>query len=508
MKRVFTLLALTASVFLASAKDYTDVLEVSINNVVSATQTATISLDQQANGKYSFSLKNFTLNIGGQQTGIGTVQVDSVTTVSGAGGLTTLIANQTIKIKDGDGVSPSGIWIGESLGEVPVRLVAEQRGEELYAVININMAGLGQSIRVVFGNGGYQVRNSGFENFHKENTTIDEPNNWHSFASCTGSWASFVRGTAHTFVSGETRPGSAGSHSVMVTSTSIIGIIANGTITTGRMNAGAISATDTRNHARLDMSLTETDANGDPFYAAINGHPDSLSVWVKFIQGTPSAAHPYATVSAALTDGTYYQDPQDKTYTNVAATAKNNTIATAGGRWQRIAVPFSYTANNVDSKAMLVTISTNADAGQGSIDTLYVDDFELMYGQDITVNGITINGQSLELKDTMEYRNMAQVIYTPDMISVDTKAAKVLTTVETTTAGTVAHVTVASDDLKTFKTYVININGATTGISTVDSASDVPEVIYNLRGQRVDTMTPGNVYIVKQGDKVVKVLKK
>ena len=136
----------------------------------------------------------------------------------------------------------------------------------------------------------------------------------------------------------------------------------------------------------------------------MDGTPDSIAVWVKFKQGTPNADHPYATVSAAITDGTYYQDPKDKDYTNVVATAKNAQIASNNFEWQRIVVPFKYTGNDVKAKAMLVTLSTNADPGQGSAaDNLYVDDISLIYNVDkpaVTVNGHAVTLDKAEVTTT------------------------------------------------------------------------------------------------------------
>ena len=77
-------------------------------------------------------------------------------------------------------------------------------------------------------------------------------------------------------------------------------IIANGTITTGRMNAGAASATDPKNHAWMDISNTATN-NGTPFYAKLSERPVALSVWVKFTQGTAQREHPYALPTGSVT---------------------------------------------------------------------------------------------------------------------------------------------------------------------------------------------------------------
>jgi hypothetical protein len=197
MKKTITLIALAAAVLTASAKDYTDRLQVEVSTGMSASQTATISLNKQDNGKYSFALKNFILSSGNEQLGIGTIQIDDVEAVD-LNGIPTLSDQRIITIQEGDGQSPSGMWMGPMLGKVPVQLIAEQRDESLYAVLNIDMEStINQTIKVVFGNGGYQIPNSDFEEFHKEGT-IDEPNHWHSFASCTGKMASMVLTTRPT----------------------------------------------------------------------------------------------------------------------------------------------------------------------------------------------------------------------------------------------------------------------------------------------------------------------
>ena len=123
-----------------------------------------------------------------------------------------------------EGTTPGiPFWIGPSLGNVPINMRGEIRGEQLYFIIDIKMenSSFGELINVEFGDGGYQIKNSGFEEFHTAtagNATSDEPNAWHSFMSCTGDFASMVSSTPHTFISEDVRPGSTGSKSVAVVS--------------------------------------------------------------------------------------------------------------------------------------------------------------------------------------------------------------------------------------------------------------------------------------------------
>lgn len=202
----------------------------------------------------------------------------------------------------------------------------------------------------------------------------------------------------HTYISDEKRPGSTGSQSVKLTSGIVtvggivweISVPANGTLTTGRLIAGAVDANDPKNNSTSDPSSTEKDGAGNPFYAPLAARPDSIVAWVKFKQGTLSKEnqkYKYATISAIIHNNTKYQDPEDKTYNNVVAKAKNAQIESNGFTWQRISIPFdyeSYKANNAEPHNILITISTNAEPGIASTDAnnpdvMYIDDVELVY---------------------------------------------------------------------------------------------------------------------------------
>lgn len=510
MRKLFTLITSLLVAATASATDYTDSLEVNING--SSTKTiATITINTNEDGTYNFSLNNFKLN---ENYPVGNIAIDNVqgTTVDG---VTYLSVDRNIKITDGDDPNVT-VWLGPMLpgGDVPVKMVAELRGDKLYTVIDIDMsAALGQVIKVTFGDGGYQIPNSDFENFYIANKKIYEPMHWHSFANAGGSLASFVNSTEHTFISTDVRPGSTGKSSVSVKSTSVLGIIANGTITTGRMIAGDMSATNTDNHAEINLSSTDKDTNGDPFHVEYNGQPDSLAVWVKFSQGKANASHPYATVSAVVTDGTYYQDPEDKTYTNKMAEARNTTIATTGGEWKRISIPFTYVDRSISPKAILVTISTNADAGQGSNgDEIIVDDLSLVYkapkATAISIKGDAVsgfaNGTTVTLSKSYENLSVDDITVTADL-----ENAKVLKTVEQDGDNAIVTVKVTSNDLQSVETYIVsvpNTKATTTGITNVApaKASNSAAEIYSVSGQRVSTMQPGKVYIVKKDGKTMK----
>ena len=251
----------------------------------------------------------------------------------------------------------------------------------------------------------YQVANSDFENF----LSNGEPNRWHGFKSAKGNFAGMAQSSLGS--SDDTRPGTTGSKSAVITSGSVIGIINNGTFTTGQLAAGSMSATNTANNAQMDKSSTATDNNGEKFYMPLSGHPDAVKVWIKFSQGSTNADHPFASANAVIFDGSYYQDPENKTYTNKVAMAKNNQITVCG--WTELTIPFDYddykdnvgvTNYNNAGGAILVTFGTNADPGQGSKgDQVWVDDMELVYNHSLA--SVVYDGTNVTVASAMDLSN-------------------------------------------------------------------------------------------------------
>ena len=513
MKKIITLSALALMALTAGATDYTDRLSVSLGGMPIGNQETTISVDAQDNGKYTLSLNNFQLaGLGG----IGNIVLADVDATEKSG-MTTLAADQVIKITEGDDPDVQ-MWMGPMLGDVPVSLRADISGNKLYAVITIDGFG---GVDVVFGEGTYQIKNSGFENFHTAtagSATSDEPNAWHSFMSCTGIFASMVSSTPHTFISEDVRPGSTGSKSVAVVSGIVmpgfLNIPANGTMTTGQMKAGAMVATDTGNCAFLDFENEELDANGDPFYTVIEGRPDSLAVWVKFKQGVlaeENADYKYASISAILTNGGYYQDPGDSIATNVVAKAANTQIESKDFTWQRISIPFdyaSYVANNAEARALLVTITTNAQPGVGStdaanLDSIYVDDIELIYNNNLTALNIKGTDIALEAgKADYELTGVSGELSLDDITAeADGQGAIINTTVESVEGGVLVTVKVVSNDYLKTNTYTVNVKGVTTGIGKAETTTvNGVKAIYTIDGRRVSSMDAKGVYVVRKTD--------
>ena len=365
-------------------------------------------------------------------------------------------------------------------GDYDVFFLGQVADGKITAKFNLNLNGAYYA-QGTFGETRYtlgQLLGSDFESWHKaeySGKTSDEPDGWHSFMSANASSIyAAARKNTHTFISKDVRPGAKG-QCVKVVSSTVIGVPANGTITTGRLYAGSTTATNTKNNATSDPAGTDKDSNNDPFYAPINTLPDSIAVWVKYKQGALSADnkknYPYANLSAVLTDGTKYQDPEDKTYTNVLAKAQNKKIEENGNVWQRISVPFTYTDAKLDPKAMLVTLSTNAQPGVASNkadvpDELYIDDLVLVYNSQLSslkIDGVEVPGFASDKYSYTVYSSKdadKKLEYTTNA-----KSAFVASEAVAPTDGSgncVYNVTVTSADLQTSHTYVVNVVCPTT----------------------------------------------
>ena len=464
MKKIFTLFSAMLMSIASFATTYNGTLTVTVNGEVSE-QPTSVSIDE-VNGNYKLSINNFMLVSGETILPVGNIVIDHV---PGAvnGGLTTLCTNQEIQIPAGnvEGVAEDE-WLGPLLGNVPVEMNARFTAEYVVTDIHINMVELDQVIDVKFENVGnhFQMPNSDFETWSDKNKA---PKHWHGFESVKGKLSGTAKSKTKLVSSKNVRPGSKGLTSAVVTSTKVFTVIANGTMTNGVLNAGSMYAADASNHSETDLSSTSKDANGDPFATPMYAKPDSVKFWMRFTQAKAQASDLYAAFNAVITDGTYYQDPENKTYTNKVAVAAPNKADMTVGDWRLVSCPFdyaSYAANGAEAKAILLTVSTNATPGKGSYsngvaDSVYVDDLELVYAAGI--KSISFKGQALDLA-TIQTTGIElaadEAVSAADFEVVkEGEDAKVTKLVEATADGYVAVITAVSADLKTQVAYEINI---------------------------------------------------
>ncbi len=221
-----------------------------------------------------------------------------------------------------------------------------------------------------------QIGNSNFESWDNLGTSNEEPSNWNSFKTASGGLSGFAsqqvqRSTA-------IRSGSTGSYCARIWSKSVLGTVANGNLTLGRIEMGNSTPTSTSNY---NYSVTSNAS----FSEALTNTPDSIVFWVKY--NPVVATGNEARISAVLhnnTDG--YKDPNDVAGANTVATAIHNFPSTSGA-WVRKSVPFTYVGNPVSTAFILVTFTTNKTPGGGSdSDEMFIDDVQLIYNQQIVAN--------------------------------------------------------------------------------------------------------------------------
>ena len=136
MKKFFTFFAAAALSLAAMATDYTGEITVLVNNVGN-TQDATINIVQNEDETYKLSINNFTLDNEGTLIGVGNIVLDNMKGYT-INGVTTVVADQTITIAEGDDPNIP-FWMGPMIGNVPIILVAECDGTKAKANIDIDM---------------------------------------------------------------------------------------------------------------------------------------------------------------------------------------------------------------------------------------------------------------------------------------------------------------------------------------------------------------------------------
>lgn len=237
--------------------------------------------------------------------------------------------------------------------------------------LNINMK---KSILIIsaiaFVSGAFsqqQLGNADMEAWTNLGSQTEEPTNWNSFKSASGSmaWAASQQIQRSTSV----RPGSTGTYSARIWSKSVLGIVANGNMTLGQVNMGSSTANDPANY---NWSKT-SDAN---FSEALTDDPDSIVFWVKY---TPVTASSQARISVVLHDTYDFKDPNEVGGVHQVATAIYN-YGTTGGNWVRKSVPFTYTGSASANTFIIATFTTNVTPGGGDAnDEVLIDDIQLIY---------------------------------------------------------------------------------------------------------------------------------
>ena len=225
---------------------------------------------------------------------------------------------------------------------------------------------------------GPQLDNRGFEQWTNR---VSEPTHWHSGGTATGGWAFML--TSQIEQSSQTRPNSSGNKSVRLYPHSTWGVLANGNITNGRMNAGSTSSTGADNY-----NYTQRSENA--FNTPINQLPDSLTIWVCFrCTSTSEKAQVKAVVHGdadyrIIANGT--ESPAEMHVATAALSFTRTSTANGAYTWRRLSIPFNNNGPCTDIRYILMTATTNETPGSGnSSDDLFIDDLLLVYNPTLTM---------------------------------------------------------------------------------------------------------------------------
>ena len=220
-----------------------------------------------------------------------------------------------------------------------------------------------------------QIGNGDFENWSGVTGDNHAPNNWNSFETGEGQYASMSKAQQVDVIEGG-RPGSDGLYCVDIWSRNVMGLaIAQGSLTTGCLNAGATTATAKENNSSSKISNPNKSET-------ISKVPSAIKMWVKFV---PKNNDSKGLVTAAVHDEheyvTYSKDTFDDDANKSYAIAKAKSDIEPCNDWTELTIPFTKTGNTTDGQMyILLNIATNNTPGGGSEgDHLYIDDVELVY---------------------------------------------------------------------------------------------------------------------------------
>lgn len=246
----------------------------------------------------------------------------------------------------------------------------------------------------------YQIGNSDFET--KWTNTNEPGNGWYSFVSGTGDMA----GVGIPFSKGNTTKvdGRNGGSAVQLKSSSIFGQKANGNLTTGQINLGAMQPGD---HSNYNFTNREG-AN----HCTFTGRPDKVEYWAKFSRGGSANNGRCHLILHGDVD---YKDPyetaeNEKKYKIAEATV----YATPCEDWTRFEGEFEYTGIESNISYMLATFTTNETPGGSSGDVFIIDDIKFIYYSELASG--SYNGNALVLNDDGTIEDVDEV-YAEEKIS-------------------------------------------------------------------------------------------
>lgn len=370
----------------------------------------------------------------------------------------------------------------------------------------------------------YQLPNSDFESkfeqaYRTGATSLTykyyyEPLNWHGFPTMNGKDIITTTGRKQgdkLCKSTKTRPDSKGTKSVYIKATEIWGVLANGVMTSGRVNSSDEKTPDNpaKNYNYSPGGPYKQNNNKNTnFDPEFTGKPDSMKVWVKFVakDATINSEFPYASVNAVLHNSVRrYQDPEGTTdYSDVKiAGASDLKIGEKGyNKWTKLTLPFTYyhTAENNEPAYMLVSFSTNTKPGKGTDgDMLFIDDLEFIYNSELKT--ATYDKVSLDFS-TSNTINIDKV-YDPTLLKVTSNGEGATISKNYDAARGLLTITIKGNDISenesNYHTYKIQFAAPETqkefngGLTVTVNGSQAPEQSSSINIYKM----PNNTYMMQ-----------
>lgn len=233
--------------------------------------------------------------------------------------------------------------------------------------------------------GVYQIPNSDFENWAKDN----EPGNgWNSFASATGGLKMF----ASLSPAPKKVEGYNSDYAVYLKSESVLaGKNANGNLTTGIINMGSMTPDD------ATKNFNFTDRDNDGHYLLFDGTPDSVSCYAKFTSGGSENGR----AQFILHGDCDYHDPEDASQAQYKVGSAAILIKRAT-EWTYCSAAFNYTGiEKPEKQYMLASLTTNPNAGASANDELIVDCIKLIYNSELAT--LTYDDENIFKKGQTAY---------------------------------------------------------------------------------------------------------
>jgi uncharacterized repeat protein (TIGR02543 family) len=312
----------------------------------------------------------------------GTYKNESLETTNVTGDITYKSSNENVAVVASDGT----VTLKKNGTCVITAQFGDGEGSYILTVIDDVNAGV------------TQIGNGDFEDWRNVTSSNHAPSNWNSFETAEGSYASTASAQQVAMVEGG-RPGSDGLYCADIYSRDVMfGILAQGNLTLGCINAGNMSAENAANH---NFSKVEDPAKSE----TISKIPSAIKFWVKFVPGSESYnARMAATVHDAYNYITYGSATHDNDANKVHAIAQAEKNFPAC-EWTEMTVPFTMTGNAIGTQMyIVVNFTTNATpGGGGSSDHLYIDDVELVYDTEESTPAPTVYNKNMSVVADDEY---------------------------------------------------------------------------------------------------------